>query len=56
MSKKKYRPISVHFDIEDSDDKTIIDWLEKNKNKMNSYSSLIRKAILEFIKNEEGNQ
>jgi hypothetical protein len=56
MSKQKYRPISVHFDPTDETDKKILDWLEAKKNKMNSYSAQIRKALLEYIENHSASQ
>ena len=52
MSKKKYRPISVHFDPTDKSDKKILDWLDQNKSKTSSYSALIRKALMEYMKKQ----
>lgn len=56
MAEKKYnyRPITVHFDFDDDDDKKIIEWLEKNRTKKNNYSNHIRKALLEYIKKQDG--
>ncbi|KKM69060.1 hypothetical protein LCGC14_1454590 [marine sediment metagenome] len=58
MSNKKYnyRPITVHFDMDDDEDKLIVEWLEKYKTKNNNFSNQIRAAIKAYInkcKNEK---
>ena len=51
--KKKYRPISIHFDPTDKEDKEMLDWLDKNRSKTNSYSSQIRKALKAYMDRQE---
>ena len=51
MANKKYnyRPITVHFDMDDDSDKFIVEWLEKHKTKNNNFSNQIRKAMKAYI-------
>ena len=49
---KRYRPITVNFDPTDEDDQKILNWLEKNKSKTNSYSAQIRKALIRYMAEE----
>jgi len=57
MKKKKtnksynYKNLTIFFDLNLSEEKEMLDWLETNKTTKNGYSVQIKRIIKQYIKN-----
>ena len=47
-----YKQLSIIFDLDVDEDKEMIEWLDKNKGKRNSYCVLVKRALKRYIEEE----
>ena len=47
-----YKPITVLFDLDCSEEKALYEWLKQHKNKNNGYGVMLKRALKEMAERE----